>query len=282
MRFDNLPDGVQPRFPDGKRKALVMSYDDGSEHDRHLLEIFNRHGIRGSFHLNSGKLGRTHYIAPEEVQHLYRGHEVSCHTVSHPDLTQLPEDQIRREILDDRHALEDLTGHGVRGLAYPFGKYDERVIALLPELGIEYARTVAIRDDFGIAPDFLTWGTSCHHNLAAVVGKDFLERTDDGEGLQVFHVWGHSYELDGFMTADFSKDWRYMETFCDCIQGREEIYYATTIQLVDYLKALQRLTRSPDGSALVNQAPITLWITRKTAVVALAPGEQLAVSSAGR
>ena len=41
-------------FPQGKHKALTMSYDDGKEDDRRLVEIFNRYGIRGTFHVNSG------------------------------------------------------------------------------------------------------------------------------------------------------------------------------------------------------------------------------------
>ncbi|MEZ5582409.1 MAG: hypothetical protein R3F37_06255 [Candidatus Competibacteraceae bacterium] len=36
----NLP--VQPQFPNNKTKALIMSYDDGGEHDRRLVELFNR------------------------------------------------------------------------------------------------------------------------------------------------------------------------------------------------------------------------------------------------
>ena len=34
------------RFPNAHRKAVVMSYDDGSEHDRRLVGLFNRYGIR--------------------------------------------------------------------------------------------------------------------------------------------------------------------------------------------------------------------------------------------
>lgn len=45
-------------YPGGKFKALTMSYDDGQIHDRRLVEIFNRHGIKGTFHLNSGLLKR--------------------------------------------------------------------------------------------------------------------------------------------------------------------------------------------------------------------------------
>ena len=41
-------------FPGGKHKALTMSYDDGKTQDRRLVEIFNRYGIKGTFHLTGG------------------------------------------------------------------------------------------------------------------------------------------------------------------------------------------------------------------------------------
>ena len=44
-------------FPGGKHKVLTMSYDDGQIHDRRLIEIFNKYGIKGTFHLNSGLMG---------------------------------------------------------------------------------------------------------------------------------------------------------------------------------------------------------------------------------
>jgi len=43
-------------YPDGKRFAATMSYDDGHFHDRRLVDLFNKYGIKGTFHLNSGRL----------------------------------------------------------------------------------------------------------------------------------------------------------------------------------------------------------------------------------
>ena len=41
---------------DGKINALTMSYDDGVlEGDRHLIEIFNKYGVKGTFNLNGAK-----------------------------------------------------------------------------------------------------------------------------------------------------------------------------------------------------------------------------------
>ena len=39
-------------FPEGKFKVLTMSYDDGREPDKKLIDIFNNNGIKGTFHLN--------------------------------------------------------------------------------------------------------------------------------------------------------------------------------------------------------------------------------------
>ena len=50
-------------FPQGKHKVLTMSYDDGKIFDRKLIEIFNKYGIKGTFHLNTGIMPvmRTEY-----------------------------------------------------------------------------------------------------------------------------------------------------------------------------------------------------------------------------
>ncbi|MBR6729243.1 MAG: polysaccharide deacetylase family protein, partial [Clostridia bacterium] len=76
------------RLPEGKRNMITLSYDDGSVHDRRLVEIMNRYGIRGTFHLNSGRMagekdGWDKIISKEEIPALYKNHEVSCHGVYH-------------------------------------------------------------------------------------------------------------------------------------------------------------------------------------------------------
>ena len=42
------------RFPQGKKKALTLSYDDGVEQDVKLIEIMRKNGLKGTFNLNSG------------------------------------------------------------------------------------------------------------------------------------------------------------------------------------------------------------------------------------
>lgn len=77
-------------FPRARKKALTMSYDDGTVHDRRPAEIFGRYGIRGTFHLNFGLPGDSRHISAREIPELHKTHEVSCHTVTHPFLTLAP------------------------------------------------------------------------------------------------------------------------------------------------------------------------------------------------
>ena len=43
-------------YPQGKAKALTFSYDDAQHYDRELVPIFNKYGMKATFHLNSGTL----------------------------------------------------------------------------------------------------------------------------------------------------------------------------------------------------------------------------------
>ena len=162
-------------FPEGKHKVLTMSYDDGKLADRRLVSIFNHYGIKGTFHLNSGMHGPER-IPSEEWKALYEGHEMSCHTVTHPTIARSPVEQVAVQVLEDRRYIERIAGYPVRGLSYPNGSYNREIIELLPKLGIEYSRIVGNTDDFSMPENYLAWEATCHHNHNLIEnGKRFLE-----------------------------------------------------------------------------------------------------------
>lgn len=252
-------------FPHGKRKSLVMSYDDGVVEDRPLVEIFNRYGIKGTFHLNSGFLDRSTKLRADEVKSLYEGHEVSVHTVSHPNLPHLSNERIIGEIIEDRKALESLVGYPVRGMSYPGGGFDDRVVAMLPMLGIEYARTTH-NAGFGIPQDWLRWPATCHHRDALAQMEKF-NNIPARWGLQLFYVWGHSYEFDR------QNNWDLIETFCKEMGGHDDVWYATQIEVVDYMNAIKQLRCSADSSMVWNPSAMSVWVAADSEIVEIAPGE---------
>jgi peptidoglycan/xylan/chitin deacetylase (PgdA/CDA1 family) len=217
-----------------------MSYDDGSEHDRRLVHIFNKYGIRGTFNLNSGRLGATSgIISREEVRTLYQGHEIASHSRNHPELSTLSSDEIRLQIRTDKESLEELSGYSIRGFAYPFGTYNLRIADIVRELGIEYARTISDSMHFNLPRNLLALSPTCHHNVAMEMGKRLVE--SESPDIEAMVVWGHSYELDGFMSSDSTKNWDYIEEFAHMMHNDQSIWFATTIELVDYVRALQEL-----------------------------------------
>ena len=65
-------------FPEGKTKALTMSYDDGQIFDRRLISIFNKYGIKGTFHLNSGILDRRILLPKPKLQNFIKVMRFQC------------------------------------------------------------------------------------------------------------------------------------------------------------------------------------------------------------
>jgi hypothetical protein len=254
-------------FPGGRCKALTLSYDDGVVHDRRLVEIFNRYGLKGTFHLNSGFLGREGKISPEEVSALFHGHEISAHTVTHPFLEQTPRQQFAQQILDDRRNLEALAGYPVRGMSYPFGTYDSAIVAALPGLGICYARTVESHGRFSLPENPLLWHPTCHHKQMLEKADAFLAENRQ-QNPQLFYVWGHSYEFHN------DNNWELIETFGTRIQAAgSQIWFATNIEIIDYLDAVKRLRISADGSLVENPSLQPVWITWDGKSREIAPGE---------
>ncbi len=257
------------RFPGGLSKAITFSFDDGRSQDRRLVELLNRYGLRSTFHLNSGLLGKENYIRTDEVAALYAGHEVSVHTVTHPFLELSPTDQVTREIYEDRKALERLVGYPVRGMSYPYGRYDDRIVGLLPALGIEYARTIQSHGRFDFPPDPLRWHPTCHHKRMVEMASTFLTEQDNHSRMALLYVWGHSYEFD----AD--DNWELIDRIGEKLQGELQVWRATNAEIIAYKKALDRLRFSADAMIVHNPSAIDVWIDVDGVSVCIRSGETL-------
>lgn len=66
---------------------------------------------------------------------------IGSHSLTHPRLSQIPEDRMRREVLESKARLEDLLGQPVPDFCYPYGDYDERVRDAAIEAGYRSALT---------------------------------------------------------------------------------------------------------------------------------------------
>ena len=240
-------------YKDGKHKALTVSYDDGQLHDLRLLEILNKHGIKGTFHLNSGILGKDGFVAREQVAEVYAGHEVSVHSLTHPFLDRVSDEEVVYEIVEDRKNLESLCGYPVRGMSYPYGTYTEALIAKLRGLGMQYARTIQATGGFQPPEDFMKWHPTCHHCDPKLMIR--LERFKAGKHqMPVFYLWGHSYEFPR------DNNWDVIEQFCEAAAKDPDVWYATNIEIFDYWTALRALRFSADRTMVYNPTATDVWV----------------------
>ncbi|WP_409342233.1 polysaccharide deacetylase family protein [Paenibacillus sp. MBLB4367] len=258
IRFD--------RFPGGRFKTLTLSFDDGRVHDRRLVQAFNKYGLKGTFHLNSGTLGREGFITAEETASLFEGHEVSAHTVNHPFLEQTPSERIITELAEDRSMLEQLVGYPVKGMSYPFGTYNERVVSMLPALGIEYARTVNSTGTFDMPSRFLTWNPTCHHKQMLEYGEKFISHKPKYPKMSMLYVWGHSYEFEN------DGNWDIVDQFGQLAGNRDDIWYATNAEIAAYMQAVERLRFSARCTIVHNPSAIPVWIGVNDESLKIDPG----------
>lgn len=271
------------RFPGGLVKALTFSYDDGVEQDMRLVQLLDSHGMKGTFNLNSGLYspegkvfapGTIHRrMSLSQVKALFNGnHEVAVHCLTHAYLPDLSQERMVYEIVKDRENLEREFGGTARGMAYPFGAVDDATVEAVRCCGIRYARTTRSTHGFRIPQDWLRLDPTCHHNDPQLM--DLAERflsARNSHDAKLFYLWGHAYEFEA------NDNWQVIEGFIDRLAGRKEIWYATNIDICDYVLAWKQAYASVDGRRLYNPTARALWFELEDQVYALAPGESLSL-----
>ena len=251
---------VFTRFPGGKSKAFTLSYDDGMMSDARLIEIMRKHGLKGTFNLNSGAYrkedadGRRMTLA--QALETFQGDdvEVATHGVYHDYPTRLPDDKLNFEFFMDRYQLEQQFGKIVKGCAYAFGMVDDRVVECLKGCGIKYARTTGTTRGFGVPSNWLRFHPTCHHNDPQL--KDLTERflsMQVNREAALFYVWGHTYEFDD------NNNWNVIEELAEKIGGNDEVWYCTNIEICEYIEAFNRLDFTLDEKMVYNPTATTLW-----------------------
>lgn len=270
------------KLKDGKSKVLTLSYDDGVVQDIRLAKTLNKHGIKATFNINTGSYlpeeatrekfyGR---IKLSEAKELYINldHEVAVHTLNHPFLEKMKTDEVLVQVIEDRRNIEKQYGTLARGMAYPFGTYSDNVIEALKMCGICYSRTVKSTESFKFPENWLELNPTCHHNnpkLMELAKKFVEEKSRRLSDNWLFYVWGHSYEFDN------NDNWDVIENFAEYIGGKEDIWYATNIEIYDYVKAYENLQTSIDKNIVHNPSAIDVWFCHKNEIYCVKAGQTL-------
>lgn len=85
--------------------------------------------------------------------------------------------------------------------------------------------------------------------------------------MQLFYVWGHSYEFD------VDNNWKLIEIFCEKIGNQDTIWYATNIEIVEYVNALKNLKMTSKGNIFYNPSSTPVWIENVKKLIKINAGE---------
>ena len=252
-------------YPNGKRRIVTFSYDDGPAQDERLVALFNQYGVKATFHLNGGKYLNMSLEERMEVRARYAGHEIACHTLQHGWLERMPGISIVNEIVKDRLILEEIAGCPVVGMSYPNGSVSQFAADTMAACGIVYSRTTGNTKKMKLPQDFLFWHPTCHHKDALSLCQTYLDNLDSYWTGPLFYIWGHSYE---FRTE---ADWAYMEDLLKLLSGNGKIWYATNLEICDYVAAQRQLRVSADEQILCNPTATDVWVEKDRKYVICIP-----------
>lgn len=271
---------LQMRFPGGRKKAVTLSYDDGVEQDQKLIEIMRRYGLKGTFNVNSGLCGKPAVVgrrlSMEDMVSLYpnAGMEVAVHSYTHPYLDLLPPALCAEEIRKDRAELEANFHTLIRGMAYPMGTYSEKTVQAAKMLGIAYARTTESTGGFGIPEEWLRLRPTCRHADPRLMelARGFVEDRIPACGKpQLFYLWGHSYEFD------MQDNWSLIGEFAAAVGNREEIWYATNMEIYDCVEGFRNLQFSLAGDQVYNPSCKSVYLDDGDRQYCIGAGETIRI-----
>ena len=275
------------RFPDGKPKAVTLSYDDGCRADIRFSQTITEHGLRATFNICSGHIGGPNNLSAEEIREhiINKGHEIAVHGEYHrASGCQKTIDGIK-DVLNCRLGLEKTFGGIIRGMAYPDsgitgmhnGTTYESIKHYLTDLGIVYSRTLGgDNTSFMLPADWHAWMPSVKHTNSNVMDyiDQFVSINLDGAYCasrypRLFYMWGHSFEFDN------DNNWELLDNICQKLSGHDDVWYAANIQIYDYVKAYDSLVFSADESTVYNPTLLKVWFDVDGKLYCVGSGETL-------
>jgi len=202
---------------------ITTSWDDGHPLDLRLAELLHKYDLPATFYI---PLDHTRPLLSRlQMRELSTEFEVGAHTVHHADLLRMPEELTRREITDCKGELEQICGRPCTAFCFPKGHFRRSHVRDVGRAGYRTARTVELmsvempRIEEGVAlmPTTVQVGPAGFLRVArngikrlrpmnlvrhlrygqrdwVGTAEALLEHVLGSGG--VFHVWGHSWEVD--------------------------------------------------------------------------------------
>ncbi len=275
------------RFPEGKAKAITLSYDDCLRTDIKLIETINNYDLKCTFNANSAFIGSERYLTKNEIEEhiLNKGHEIAIHGAEHKSPGAVSLIDGIKDVLNGRHGLEQMFGGIIKGMAYPNagitildnGASYSEIRNYLVSLGISYARSLhGDNCNFRIPEDWYNWIPSAHHDNPELF--EWIEKFLDFEINNTYlssrrpmllYIWGHSKEFE------VNNNWDRLTKICEKISHKNDVWYATNIEIYNYINAYRSLEFNVERTICYNPSLYTIWFTANGKDFCIKPGETI-------
>jgi peptidoglycan-N-acetylglucosamine deacetylase len=230
-----------------KTAVLTTSWDDGHKCDLRLARMLKEHGLGATFYVapQNQEFAKQDLLNSEEIRAISQDFEIGAHSMTHPRLPGISEQQAKREIVESKAVLEQVTGKEIKAFCYPGGAYTKLHVQLVKSAGYRYARTVS-RYAFTVDDPYEA-GTSLHvynhrfdlwqtarfakfrpMKVLRYLEWDALARAMFDQLIKkggVYHIWGHSWEIDEH------NDWERLESVFRYISADPRVRYVTNGEL---------------------------------------------------
>lgn len=148
--------GYQSVFPDFFEnpkplalKPVILTFDDGYQdaYDS-AFPLLQKYQMAGMFYLIVNKIGTPGYLTWNEILEMKKaGMSFGSHTLTHPDLRNLTNANLEKEMNESKEILEQKLGREITDFCYPSGKYNDEIMKIVQSDGYK----TAVTTDSGIA-----------------------------------------------------------------------------------------------------------------------------------
>ena len=169
-------------------KVVAMSFDDGYRNNHtDALPLLKKYNAKASFYVVHRDIGKTIYMDNDSlIELLANGMEIGSHTINHAPLALIDPKYLPWEVGSAKKFIEkNLDGYNLKGIAYPNGGYNAKVVEAVKEYKFTYGLTGKV-------------GANTHQSFQkAPYELQRISIVDDGNGLEGFkrrleraYLWG--------------------------------------------------------------------------------------------
>lgn len=233
-----------------KQVIVTTSWDDGHKLDLKLAKLLKKYRIKGTFYISpeNREFKKSDLLSNEEIVTLSKDFEIGAHTMTHPRLTEISEEQAVKEIVESKKCLEKLVNKDIKCFCYPGGNYNSTHVRQIKNAGLQLARTTeTFALGLGNKPYELStsihiydhWSDvwkvllfvrfnpinfwRCYHHWDILATKMFNDVLQNGG---VFHLWGHSWEIEK------NGQWGKLEEFLNYLSQKNGVIYCANSGLL--------------------------------------------------